>query len=122
MTYFTIPAALLIVLTAIAALAKFAPREPVLKLQSILLGLGGIAALYYGASVALEGVPRGANFGWNPVFYALCVGYPVYLVQRAFSRPQAPPNTLALQAPLWAMGIAILISTVIMWRVWNVAT
>ena len=59
---------------------------------------------------------------WNPIFFAFVVAYPVYLMQRSFARDGAPLNALAVQSPLWAIGLSIAISAAVMWRMANVAT
>ena len=120
MAYVTSAIALLIVATAIAALFKAPLRMPILKVQSVILVIAAIAMILYGATVALAGIPPGKNFVWNPVLFAFVVAYPIFLVQRAFAR--AAPSPVALQAPLWAAAISVVISAVIMWRISSVAT
>jgi len=120
--YVSIVQAVLFLATAIAALVKPSFRGPVLKLHSVLLLAAATLTTYYGLEVAIFGVPRGVNFVWNPVIFAFFVAYPIYLAQRSFARPEAPVNAVAVQAPLWAIGGSIVLSAVVMWRVWNVAT
>jgi len=121
-TYITIPAAVVVLVTAIVALVKSPLRWPVLKFQSAVLVLGALVAAYFGVRVAILGIPSGTNLVWNPVFFAFVVAYPVYLLQRSFARDGAPVNAVALQSPLWALGVSIAISAAVMWRVANAAT
>ena len=121
-TYISIPVAVVVLATAIAALVKPSLRWPVLRFQAVVLALGALGAVYFGVRVAMFGIPAGTNFVWNPVFFAFVVAYPVYLLQRSFAREGAPVNAVAVQSPLWALGVSIVISAAVIWRVANVAT
>ena len=122
LTYITIPLAIAILATAIAALIKASLRWPTLKVQALVLVLGALFMTYDGIRVAISGIPPGVNFVWNPLLFAFAVAYPVHLLQRAFARTDAPLKPVALQAPLWAIGASVVISAAVMWRVLNVAT
>jgi hypothetical protein len=119
-TYITIPLALIVLVTAIAAIARTSLRTGVLKWHAVILGVAWFGAMYFSIRIAAVGIPQGVNFVWNPVVFAFVVGYPVYLTQRAF--PQLAAHHWAVVAPLWAVAGSILLSAVVMWRMGNVAT
>jgi hypothetical protein len=118
-TYITIPLALILVISSIAAIVHLSLRAATLKFHAVVLGLSWLGAMYFSIRVALFGVPIGVSFVWNPLIFALVVAYPIYLVPRAF--PPLSASKWAAIAPLGAVALSILLSAVIMWRIANAA-
>ncbi|MCC8474949.1 hypothetical protein LN458_13245 [Xanthomonas arboricola] len=113
--YVSVPAVLIALAFSVLAFIRREKLGTTLKVHAaILIGLAAYM-LYVGLEVVFNGVPHGAGFSWNPILFAFVLGYPLLLTKRAFSWPSFNRAPLRF-APLLAVGISLLISAAIYWR------
>lgn len=120
--YTSLPAAVFCLLLSFFGLALASVRLWVLKIQAGLLLVLAVGLIYFALDVVAFGIAPHTNFTWNPVLFAFVVAYPVYLARRVFVMPGAQSPVIPLFAPLWVAAGSMVISILVLWRVWGAAT
>ena len=119
LVYLSIPIAFVSILLALLAWRAPRMRETVLRVHTLVLGCLAAFAVWYAVDVIVTGVPRTAEFVWNPLFFAFLVSYPVYLVRRTLVSPAVLERPPFRYAHVIAVGVSLLLSALILWRIYE---
>jgi len=116
--YVSVPLAASAVALACAALIWAGSRTLILKIHAALLIGVAVYLLYYALFLISNGIPTIGRFTWDPVLFALFLAYPVYLARRVFVLPETLRNPAIKYAHVFALALSILLSSIIMWRIY----
>jgi len=121
LVYLSIPVACVSILLALLAWLAPRTREVVLRVHTFVLGCLAALAVWFAVDVIATGVPRTAEFVWNPLFFAFLVGYPVYLVRRSLVSPAVLERPPFRYAHVIAVAVSLLLSALVYWRIYEAA-
>ena len=121
LVYVTIPVAFVSILLALLAWLAPSTREVVLRVHTFVLGCLAAFAAWYAVDVIGNGIPRTANFVWNPLLFAFVVGYPVYLARRTLMPATALERPAFRYAHVVAVVVSLVLSALIFWRIYEAA-
>jgi len=112
--------AVLLLISAIAALVNAQLQSRVLRIHAIVLSLFALGWIYWGFALAIGGLPQATNFVWNPIFFAFLCAWPVYLLRRTFLADRLSSSFALNYSHVLVAGGTLLLSAAIMYRMANV--
>ena len=120
--YVSASTAIIGVLLSLLGLTVLASRTILLKIQTVLLLILALGMVYFAIDVIAAGPMTNVKFSWNPVLFAFVVAYPVYLARRTLLPVRSNSPAAFLFTPVWAAAGSVLLSALVLWRVWSAAT
>jgi hypothetical protein len=121
LVYVTIPIALVSLLLTLLAWLAPRTRDMVLQIHTFVLGCLAAFVVWYALDIIVTGIPRTANFVWNPLLFAFLVGYPVYLARRTLISTASLERFAFRYAHVFAVAVSLVLSALIFWRIYAAA-